>query len=114
MISRWLSRGSSITFGNIHLCPKALRAQPTGTDAGRVQAAQNVRESLLKFFPRRHCTTLVQPVVEEQRLQRLAEAPYEELRPDFRGNFEAMQAQLLGLARASPKRSSWDGEGRVA
>jgi len=83
---------------------QALRAQPlAGPSPERSRAALEVRECLLRFFPERHCATLVQPVIEEEQLRRLAEVPYEELRSEFRGVFEAMQAQLLSLARANPK-----------
>lgn len=82
----------------------ALRAQPlAGPNRERSQAAFEVRECLMKFFPSRHCATLVQPVIEEEDLRNLAQLPYEKLRQEFRGVFESVQDQLLRLAQVSPK-----------
>jgi len=83
---------------------RALRAKPlAGVDLERSKAASDVRQSLMGFFPERTCATLVQPIIDEEKLRRLAEVPYAELRPDFRAAFEAMHMQLLNLARARPK-----------
>lgn len=81
----------------------ALRARPqAGMASTRSQASQEVRDSLLHFFPRRHCHTLVQPVIEESALQNLAELPYDDLRPEFRQGLEALRAQLVDLAKLKP------------
>jgi len=83
---------------------RSLHAQPlAGPNPERSKAALEVRECLMRFFPDRHCATLVQPVIEEEQLRRLSEVPYNQLRSEFRSVFEAMQAHLLGIARASPK-----------
>lgn len=83
---------------------QALRQQPlAGVDAARSQAAREVRETLLKFFPERHCATLVQPVIEEAALRKLADVPFSELRPEFQRQLGAMQTQLTRLARTYPK-----------
>lgn len=83
---------------------RQLRQRPlAGADAERSRAAVEVREHLLRFFPQRHCATLVQPIIEESQLLRLAEVPYAELRGEFRAQFEAMQVQLLSMARMRPK-----------
>jgi len=83
---------------------RALRARPTaGADAARSRAAREVRDNLLRFFPRRQCATLIQPVIDETALQQLGDASYQDLRPEFRSAFEVAQARLLALARASPK-----------
>eukprot|EP00929_Paragymnodinium_shiwhaense_P007074 TRINITY_DN111033_c0_g1_i1.p1 TRINITY_DN111033_c0_g1~~TRINITY_DN111033_c0_g1_i1.p1 ORF type:complete len:860 (+),score=203.28 TRINITY_DN111033_c0_g1_i1:132-2711(+) len=84
---------------------QALHAKPTlaGVDQERSRAAREVREAVLRLFPRRHCGTLVVPIVDEEKLQRLADVPYSELRPEFRRDFEALRAQLYALARERPK-----------
>jgi hypothetical protein len=82
----------------------SLRAKPLeGADAERSRAAREVRECLMRFFPERHCTTLVQPAIDEQKLQKLSELPYAELRFEFRRELEAMQNQIVDLARSHPK-----------
>lgn len=82
----------------------SLRARPlAAAEEERSRAAAEVRECLMKFFPERHCATLVQPVIEEEKLRRLQEVSYPELREEFRRPFEAMQAQLLSIARLRPK-----------
>jgi len=81
---------------------KALHSRPTA-GGERSQAAREVRETLLKCFPRRHCHTLVTPIVDEEKLQNLAEVPYSELRPNFRKEFEAAQGQIFNLVRERPK-----------
>jgi hypothetical protein len=83
---------------------QSLHARPLASgDEGRSQMAREVRESLLKFFPQRHCRTLVQPTIEEEQLQNLSEVPYARLRPEFQRAVEEMQMQLSRLARAHPK-----------
>lgn len=83
---------------------RALRTKPlAGAGAERTRAAKEVRENLLRFFPQRHCATLVQPVIDEDRLRELQEVPYHDLRPEFRTAFEAVQAKLVAIARAKPK-----------
>ena len=78
------------------------KVPPEGTDSKRSQAAREVRETLLGFFPRRSCATLCQPVIEEEQLRHLSEVPFQQLRPEFRRSFQDLQTQLLRLA-AQPK-----------
>merc|ERR1712217_557548 len=69
----------------------SLKARPTTAALDeRSHAAAEVRESLMKFFPERHCATLVQPIIEEDRLRRLPEVGYRDLREEFRIPFEAL------------------------
>mmetsp|Transcript_52521 Transcript_52521/g.94204 ORF Transcript_52521/g.94204 Transcript_52521/m.94204 type:complete len:819 (+) Transcript_52521:72-2528(+) len=76
---------------------------PDGVDPQRTQAAREAREALLRFFPQRQCSTLVQPVIDEMKLQQLSEVPFADLRPDFRLKFQELRSKLLGLARQRPK-----------
>jgi len=76
---------------------------PDGVDPQRTQAAREAREALLRFFPQRHCSTLAQPVIDEEKLCQLSQVPFGELRTDFRKNFQELQSKLTGLARERPK-----------
>jgi len=83
---------------------QSLNAKPiVGQDHDRSRGAIEVRESLKKFFPQRHCSTLVQPVIDEDKLQRLSQLPYSELRHEFRQQVETMQRTTVELARKYPK-----------
>lgn len=83
---------------------QSLHARPLdNVNVERSRAAKEVREHLLRCFPRRHCQTLVTPIVDEEKLGNLAEVPYDELRPEFQREFEAARAQILTLAREKPK-----------
>jgi len=100
---------SGNTFSPDEYLEQALRAQPlVGVDAERARAACEVREALLNAFPERRCATLVVPVVDEAKVQKLNDIPYRELRPEFRKQFEEVQAAVFGLARTHPK--SVDGQ----
>ncbi|CAE7215552.1 GBP5 [Symbiodinium natans] len=70
---------------------------PDGVDPQRSQAAREVRETLLRFFPQRQCATLCQPAIDEQQLRELPEVPFERLRLEFRNAFQELQAKLLSL-----------------
>mmetsp|Transcript_55789 Transcript_55789/g.130210 ORF Transcript_55789/g.130210 Transcript_55789/m.130210 type:complete len:790 (+) Transcript_55789:80-2449(+) len=76
---------------------------PEGVDAARSQAAREVRETLLRFFPRRHCATLCQPAIDEEQLRELPEVPFQKLRPEFQHSFQELQTKLFSLARSCPK-----------
>eukprot|EP00928_Gymnodinium_smaydae_P053372 TRINITY_DN3737_c0_g5_i1.p1 TRINITY_DN3737_c0_g5~~TRINITY_DN3737_c0_g5_i1.p1 ORF type:complete len:645 (-),score=111.08 TRINITY_DN3737_c0_g5_i1:207-2141(-) len=83
---------------------KQLHSAPTaGTDQSRSQGAQEVRQSLLKFFSHRNCATLVQPVVDEAKLQQLESLPYASMRGEFRAGVEALRTQLVATCHANPK-----------
>ena len=75
---------------------------PEGVDPQRSQAAREVRENLLKFFPHRQCATLCQPAIDEQQLRELPEVPFEKLRKEFRNAFQELQTRLFRLTD-SPK-----------
>jgi len=83
---------------------QSLHARPTVRgDSDRGRAAKEVRECLVKFFPQRNCSTLVMPIVDEEKLGSLASVPYQELRMEFRNAFEAMRQQLFDVAQQRPK-----------
>lgn len=42
-----------------------------------------IRKCLIKYFPRRDCHTLVRPLVDEDKLQKLEEMEIDQLRPEF-------------------------------
>jgi len=76
---------------------------PDGADAERSRAAREVREMLLRYFPHRSCTTLCQPVIDEEQLRHLSDVPFADLRAEFRGSFQELQSRLVRTARAQPK-----------
>lgn len=83
---------------------RALQAQPlAGIDAERSQAACEVRQNLLKSFPQRHCSTLVQPVILEERLRSLQTLPERVLRPEFLAELASVRAKVQDMARECPK-----------
>lgn len=83
---------------------RTLHSRPlAGADAERSQAACEVRQSLLKFFPQRHCETLVQPVIDEDKLQSLQTCTDGDLRPEFLGQLASVRAKVLELAHTCPK-----------
>uniref|UniRef100_A0A7S4Q2C9 GB1/RHD3-type G domain-containing protein n=1 Tax=Alexandrium monilatum TaxID=311494 RepID=A0A7S4Q2C9_9DINO len=83
---------------------QALRAAPAaGYNAERGEAAQEVRQSLLRFFNQRSCVTLVRPAIEEEDLQQLERLPYASLRSEFRAGVEALRSQLVSQCHHSPK-----------
>jgi len=83
---------------------QALAAAPlAGHDQARSQGAKEVRQNLLRFFDRRNCTTLVQPIIDEEKLQRLPSVPYSELRSEFRQGVDLLRSQLETSCRARPK-----------
>ena len=75
---------------------------PDGVDPKRSEAAREVRENLLRFFPHRQCATLCQPAIDEQQLRELPEVPFEKLRKEFRNAFQELQTRLFRLTD-SPK-----------
>lgn len=42
-----------------------------------------IRKCLIKYFPKRDCHTLVRPLVEEEKLQKLEEMEIDQLRAEF-------------------------------
>jgi|LauGreDrversion4_2_1035121.scaffolds.fasta_scaffold221970_2 hypothetical protein len=42
-----------------------------------------IRQVLMKYFKHRDCCTMVRPLVDEEKLQKLEELSFESLRPDF-------------------------------
>jgi len=83
---------------------QALRQAPlAGHNTDRGQAAQEVRESLLRFFLQRSCHTLVRPATEEEQLQDLARVPYADLRDEFKAGVLALRTQLVSSCHTAPK-----------
>lgn len=81
-----------------------LNAAPlAGFDQERGKAAREVRQSLLQFFPRRSCVTLVQPIIDEGQLQRLTSLSYSSLRGEFRTGIETLRSQLVSTSQANSK-----------
>eukprot|EP00928_Gymnodinium_smaydae_P018459 TRINITY_DN17022_c0_g3_i2.p1 TRINITY_DN17022_c0_g3~~TRINITY_DN17022_c0_g3_i2.p1 ORF type:complete len:864 (-),score=200.86 TRINITY_DN17022_c0_g3_i2:293-2884(-) len=81
---------------------QALHAAP-GRDASSGQAGREARQSLLRFFSRRYCTTLPRPAEEESQLQRLDQMGYTALRRDFRTGVEALRSRVITDCQGAPK-----------
>jgi len=58
-----------------------------------------VKKVLKQVFPKRECVTLVRPIHDERKLQRLIKEPYHRLRPQFRKELEELKKKIF----ASPK-----------
>ena len=68
---------------------------------GRGGAAKDeIRQALLRAFPRRDCATLVRPCNDESKLRRLNTMPEAELRPEFVAQAARLRAKALS---APPK-----------
>jgi len=80
---------------------KSLHAAPEEQEPS--QAARDVRQSMLRFFGHRSCHTLVRPVSDAAQLAKLDQVAYLSLRSEFRVGLEALRAQLLANAAATPK-----------
>lgn len=82
---------------------QTLQSGPTDATGDRGSSALEVRKNLRDFFGRRSCTTLVQPVTDEKKLQNLTTAPYQSLRGEFRTGVEALRAQMNSALKSNPK-----------
>eukprot|EP00929_Paragymnodinium_shiwhaense_P052021 TRINITY_DN26093_c0_g1_i2.p1 TRINITY_DN26093_c0_g1~~TRINITY_DN26093_c0_g1_i2.p1 ORF type:complete len:795 (-),score=233.53 TRINITY_DN26093_c0_g1_i2:97-2481(-) len=84
---------------------QALEAAPLdGHDQQRSQSAREARESLRRFFVRRMCATLVQPIIDEDKLQELDKQPFHQLRPEFQHGLETLRGQVFAACAENPKR----------
>jgi hypothetical protein len=75
----------------------ALRPEPGLGEA--VEGKNAIRLLLRSFFPERDCLTMVRPVSEEAVLSRLAEQPWDALRPEFQAQLEALRRRVFHGAR---------------
>ncbi|CAH0475110.1 unnamed protein product [Peronospora belbahrii] len=73
--------------------------QPTGGYSDDAVKIDEIRALLSDFFRHRDCVTLVRPVNDEQKLRNLPQVPYDELRDEFRLNFEGLCKRLFDKAK---------------
>jgi hypothetical protein len=66
-----------------------------------VEEKNRIRRLLTTFFKDRECTTLVRPLVNEQKLQHLYECSFDDLRPEFVE--QALNLRKRVLTNAKPK-----------
>ena len=92
-------RGDAITADEY--LDRSLRPQ-RGFEAA-VLERNRVRHVLAAFFPKRQCRTLVRPVHEEEKLQRVDTLSPDELRPEFRRNLEELKDALFAPEHVRPK-----------
>uniref|UniRef100_A0AAV1TBW6 Guanylate-binding protein n=1 Tax=Peronospora matthiolae TaxID=2874970 RepID=A0AAV1TBW6_9STRA len=73
--------------------------EPTGGLSDDAVRKDEIRALLSDFFRHRDCVTLVRPVNDEQKLRNLPQVPYDELRDEFRLNFEGLCKRLFDKAK---------------
>ena len=76
----------------------ALRPLPTSTPDE--DPKNRIRACLTTAFSDRDCHLLYRPLSDEKRLRDLHTVPYEQLRPQFRGQLEELVRKVHGRARA--------------
>ena len=102
-------RGDAITADEY--LDRSLRPQ-RGFEAA-VLERNRVRHVLGAFFPKRQCRTLVRPVHDEAKLQRVDSLSPEELRPEFRRNLEELKDALFAPEHVRDSASVSELQGRV-
>ncbi|KAI5066016.1 hypothetical protein GOP47_0018640 [Adiantum capillus-veneris] len=75
--------------------------QPIAGDGKAIAAKNEIRDSIRALFPDRECFTLVRPLNNERDLQRLDQAPFDSLRPEFRAGIDAFAKFVF--ERTKPK-----------
>lgn len=75
----------------------ALEDEPGVDDS--TERKNVVRRMLREFFPERDCVTMVRPISDEKKLNRLFDVPWEEIRPQFRKQLEGLRRKVLGGAK---------------
>jgi len=97
----WVLHDSTLDRGQApdQYLEQTLQSGPSDNNG----AGREVRQDLLRFFGRRSCTALVQPVGDNNRLQSLTSVPYTSLRGEFRTGVEALQTQLRTACKGNPK-----------
>lgn len=71
-----------------------------------VMARNATRTTIKSFFRQRECATLVRPVDDEADLQRLDTLPFEDLRPVFQDEMNAVRARVLNHIKAKTFRGA--------
>jgi hypothetical protein len=73
----------------------------------KLKSGKVYKQALSQLFSSLDCTTLVTPVTDEAKLQRLIELKWEELRPEFRTEIYSLRSKLL---RDAKTKKSFDGQ----
>jgi len=74
-------------------------------DREKAIQGKDTRMAVFKFFPDRRCRTLVCPLVDEARITGLPLEQYNDLRQDFKSQFQRLQDEVYRLCSAlGPKR----------
>jgi hypothetical protein len=63
-----------------------------------VEVKNRIRRMLMAFFPNRDCATLKRPIEDENHLQRIDRAPWDQLRPEFVQQVQVHPPRCLGPA----------------
>ncbi|EKX38541.1 hypothetical protein GUITHDRAFT_58593, partial [Guillardia theta CCMP2712] len=75
-------------------------ALSASADEGPQSVKSTIRKTFSECFRERDCVALVRPVVDEKKLQHLAEVEEDDLRPQFVDELSELRRMILGRARA--------------
>jgi hypothetical protein len=90
---------NGVTFSSKQYLERSLT--PVSGFSEGVEVKNRIRRMLQAFFPNRDCVTLKRPVEDEGMLQKIDEAPWTDLRPEF-----VQQVQVLMHLRLSTHRTT--------
>ena len=77
---------------------KALQTQKGFSDA--IDKKNRIRRLLKSFFKERDCHTMIRPLTNESQLQKLADIPMEELRPEFVEQVHNLRRKVMQRIKA--------------
>lgn len=77
----------------------ALEADESGGMTEEGFQKNLIKQQIREFFPTRDCVPMVQPVVDEEKLQKLQQVPDEELKPQFLKALQRLRSMVVEEAR---------------
>ncbi len=77
----------------------ALEADESGAMSEEAFQKNLIKQQIREFFPTRDCVPMVQPVVDEAKLQKLQQVPDEELKPQFLKALQRLRNMVVEEAR---------------
>lgn len=73
----------------------SLKERPETAGGGQQQSKNGIRVAIKQLFRERDCVTLVRPVNDERQLKTIDSVPYQNLRPEFREQSDALVQKIL-------------------
>lgn len=98
----WVLRDFALQLQDEHENPisaKEYLENSLRTRAGAPPEKNRIREAIKNVFHTRDCRTLVRPITEEDKLQKLPLMPWKELRPEFRTQVENLCSLVYSSAK---------------